>query len=77
MASYGKPSGRDLTDHLLLRLQRLERELADICSPCALSTLHRGDTAAVPAPVEGQTMIQHDTDAAHFYSNGSWSLFHA
>lgn len=75
MPDHGTPTGRDLNDHIMRRLDVAEAKMKARHGAAILSTFHRGDRNAVPAPVEGQTIIQHDTDVPYFYSNGSWRTF--
>lgn len=71
MPDYGKRTGRDAFESLERRLAAAERELRRARGG-GLSTIDRGDTGSQPAPVEGQTMVQYDTDTTYIYSNGTW-----
>lgn len=71
MPDYGKRTGRDAFESLERRLAAAERELRRGRGG-GLSTIDRGDTGSQPAPVEGQMMIQYDTDVAYVFANGAW-----
>jgi len=76
MAAYGKPSGRDLTEHVLQRLEAVEAQVKKTRGAGLRSAMDRGDTAAMPSPVEGQTMIQYDgTKTPRYYADGAWHEF--
>jgi hypothetical protein len=75
MPDYSKPSGRDLTDNILTRLSDAEKKIRRLETAAKRSSFDRGDTAAIPAPMEGQTMIQYDSEAAKYYSGGAWRSF--
>lgn len=75
MAQYGKRQGRDTLENLLVRVGELEDKLKRLSGSPSRSSFDRGDTASVPDPIEGQTMIQYDDESPHYYSNGSWRTF--
>ena len=77
MPSYVKRTGRDVTDDILIRLGELEGRMAKQEGSPKRTSIDRGDTAAVPSPLEGQTLIQYDTEGVWYYSNGQWRSFTA
>lgn len=75
MPAYGKPSGRDVIENLLKRIDDLENVVKRLGGSPHRSGFDRGDTASVSDPIEGQTMIQYDTETPKYYSNGQWRSF--
>ena len=75
MPQYGKPTGRDTIENLLKRVDELENTVKRLSGSPHRSSMDRGDTASVADPIEGQTLIQYDSEAAKYYSNGAWRAF--
>lgn len=75
MPVYGNPSGRDTFENILKRLDGAENMVRRLMGSPHRSGFDRGDTASVPDPIEGQTMIQYDTETPYYYSNGQWRTF--
>ena len=75
MPQYGKPTGRDTIENLIKRIDELENTVKRLSGSPHRSAFDRGDTASVAAPIEGQTLIQYDTDSPHYYANGAWHSF--
>lgn len=77
MPSHGGRSGRDTLDALLQRIDDLERQVQHLNAGHRIS-LDRGDTDAFAVDegaFEGQVMIQYDTEAPWYFSNGEWRPF--
>lgn len=70
MAEYGDRTGRDTLDSVLARLDGVAA--AAKRARRRRPTTERGDRLAVPAPVEGQEIVQYDTEQRWYFSNGEW-----
>lgn len=66
---YGQPTGHTTLENLYARLERLERDIKRM-KDTHRAAFDRGLTASVPAPYEGQTLIQ--GVGLYYYAEDEW-----
>lgn len=71
MAKYDLPSGQDSLDYALRQLAELDNRVQAL-EGRRLSTWDRADHTTIPAPVEGQHLVNMSDESIRYYSNGVW-----
>lgn len=62
-------------DNLVERIRQLESDVRKLGEMRQGSGFNRGLTADMPAPYDGQMLVDADTETPYYYSNGAWRPF--